>query len=83
MYDELLREWGSNLRTRRGSLTQERLAELSGVDQSTISRIEHAKLEGISDTIKLKLAGALCCTIGDLFPYPNVKPPAPNLAEAV
>lgn len=84
MTDETLREWGKNLRSRRGSLTQETLATLAGLDQSTISRIEHARLDVISDTIKWKLAGALCCTVGELFPYPNVKPPAPvSMAEAI
>lgn len=77
MNEETLRDWGKRLRSRRGSISQEKLAAIAGVDQSTISRIEHGNLSVVSDNLKWKLAGALACTVADLFPYPNVRPPFP------
>ena len=77
MEPETLRDWGQRLRARRGTIPQTRLAELAGVDQSTISRVESGSLPVVSDKLKWKLAGALGCLVGDLFPYPNVKPPFP------
>lgn len=70
-------DWGNRLRRRRGPITQEQLAELIGGDQSTISRIEHGKVD-VSDDMKWKLAGALGCTVEDLFPWPAVRPPMPQ-----
>lgn len=77
MNEETLRDWGQKLRARRGNISQEKLAAIAGVDQSTISRIESGSLTVVSDTLKWKLAGALACTVADLFPYPNVRPPWP------
>jgi transcriptional regulator with XRE-family HTH domain len=77
MNEETLRDWGQRLRARRGPISQAKLGLIAGVDQSTISRIEHGRLEVVSDTLKWRLAGALGCTVGDLFPYPNVRPPFP------
>lgn len=82
MTGEVLRDWGKRLRARRGLITQERLAELAGVDQSTISRIERGDLKRISDDLKWKLAGALGCTVDEVFPYPNVRPPFPEVVSA-
>jgi transcriptional regulator with XRE-family HTH domain len=73
--DEATRlDWGRRIKNRRGPITQERLAELIGGDQSTISRIERGKVD-VSDDMKWKLAGALGCTVEDLFPWPAVRPP--------
>jgi transcriptional regulator with XRE-family HTH domain len=77
MEQETLWDWGQRLRARRAGISQERLGELAGVDQSTISRLEHGKLEVVSDSLKWRIAGALGCPVGDLFPYPNVRPPFP------
>lgn len=82
MEPETLRDWGNRLKARRGSISQAKLGELAGVDQSTISRIEKGRLKNVGDDIKWKLAGALGCTVGDLFPYPNVRPPFPAEAAA-
>lgn len=79
MNPETLQAWGNRLRARRGSMTQETLARLAGLDQSTISRLERG-LVAPSDELKWKLAGALGVTVEALFPYPNVIPPFP--AEA-
>lgn len=81
MNEETLRDWGSKLRARRGSISQERLAEIAGIDQSTISRIENGNM-AVSDELKWKLAGALGCLVSDLFPYPNVRPPFPQEVAA-
>lgn len=80
MDEHTRRDWGERLRQRRGSITQEKLAELIGGDQSTISRIERGKVD-ISDDMKWKLAGALGCTVDDLFPWPAVRPPFPAVAS--
>lgn len=82
MTEDVLRDWGQRLRARRGSISQERLGQLAGIDQSTISRIEHGKLDVVSDTLKWRLAGALACPVGEIFPYPNVRPPFPTTEVA-
>jgi transcriptional regulator with XRE-family HTH domain len=69
------------VRKRRGPITQERLAELIGGDQSTISRIERGKVD-LSDDMKSRIAGALGCMPADLFPYPDVVPPFPEAVSA-
>lgn len=72
------RRWGEKVRARRqGIYTQEALADLIGVDQSTISRIERGQFP-LSDTMKFKIAGALGVTLDELFPYPAVVPPFPQ-----
>lgn len=80
MNPETLQSWGRRVRARRGSLTQETLAGLCSSDQSTISRIEHGAI-ALSDEMKWKIAGALGCTVEELFPYPNVRPPFPQKEE--
>lgn len=80
MNPETLRDWGQRLRARRGSISQNQLAAIAGVDQSTISRVENGQLDNISDVLKWRLAGALGCLVSDLFPYPNVRPPFPVAA---
>lgn len=54
------------LRLKQG-LTQEQLAELSGVSRPTISYIETDSLDNIESKTMLKLAIALNCDIGDIF----------------
>lgn len=77
MNETILRDWGSRIRARRGPITQERLAELIGGDQSTISRIERGELRRVSDDLKWRIAGALGCPPAELFPWPAVVPPFP------
>lgn len=55
------------VRTKRG-ITQEQLAELSGVDQSTICAIETMRMKRPSWVIVSKLAKALDSAPEDLFP---------------
>jgi transcriptional regulator with XRE-family HTH domain len=77
--DEATRQkWAENLRARRKSLklSQEQAAEICGLDQSTISRLERCQVWP-SDELKWKLAGGLRTTVEKLFPYPSVCPPAP------
>ena len=78
MQPETLVSWGHKVRKRRGDITQEQLALICGVDQSTISRLEKGKLRSVSDELKWKVAGGLACTVEDLFPYPAVRPPFPQ-----
>lgn len=73
--------WGRRVRARRGSISQERLAELAGTDQSTISRIERGLVRP-SDDLKWKIAGALSTTVEELFPYPAIVPPFPASSVA-
>lgn len=78
MQPETLASWGHKVRKRRGDITQEQLALICRVDQSTISRLEKGKLRSVSDELKWKIAGGLGCTVEDLFPYPAVRPPFPQ-----
>lgn len=57
------------LRTARknAKFTQERLADVSGVDQTTISRIEVTSSQPSGDT-KARLAAALNVSVEQLFP---------------
>lgn len=82
MNPETLVAWGGRVRKRRGTLTQEVLADHCGTDQSTISRIERGQI-GVTDDMKWKVAGALGTTVDDLFPYPNVRPPFPDASRSV
>lgn len=75
--EEMRADWGKRVRERRGPITQGRLAELADVDQSTISRLERGELRRVSDDLKWRIAGALGCTVSDLFPWPAVRPPFP------
>jgi transcriptional regulator with XRE-family HTH domain len=79
-------DWSRRVRERRKllGLTQERLEELSGVAQSTISKVESGDPSvRISDDLKWRLAGGLCCTVADLFPWPSVRPPISADTQAV
>jgi len=76
---ELHQSWGKRIRNRRTDLgmTQVRLAELVEVRQASISRVERGD-QVPSDALKWRLAGALGCTIDDLFPNPAIRPPFPE-----
>lgn len=77
MTEELHQSWGRRVQKRREALglSQERLAALCGMRQSTISRIEAGSCP--RDSTKWVLAGALQSTVEELFPYPAVRPPFP------
>lgn len=70
MLDEIRSTWGERIRARRGRVTQKQLAERTGLDQGTISRIEQGKAS-VSDETKVRIAEALDCGVGDLFGWPE------------
>lgn len=83
MTPEVRADWGRRVRSRRkGLLTQEQLAERSGVSQSAISKLEKGELN-ITDDLKWRIAGALGTTVDTLFPNPAVRPPAPMSMTAL
>lgn len=53
-------------RERKG-ITQEELAEKSGISRTTISYLENNLLESTTNTTMLKIAEALNCKIRDIF----------------
>lgn len=77
--EELHRSWGRRVEGRRKELgfSQDALADLCGIGQATISRIERGK-QCPSDDLKWLIAGALKSTMEQLFPYPAVVPPFPE-----
>lgn len=66
--------WGARVKERRlrFGLTQDRLAELAGVTQQTVSNIE-AGAHLPRDDVKINLARALGTTPGELFPWPSMQ----------
>jgi len=68
------------LKTKRREcdLTQNELADLSGVTQSMISRMEQGDIENITVGILRKLAKALHCAMIDLLPDSDKKPAKQN-----
>ena len=64
----------NSLKEKRESLnmTQEKLANLSGISRQTISLIENGQLKNIESKTMLKLATALTCDVGDIFFKENV-----------
>lgn len=62
--------WAHRVSERRKvcRLSQAELADLSGLSQSAISRIETGEI-AVQDSQKVAIAGALRCTIESLFPY--------------
>lgn len=76
---DLHRSWGRHVKARRQSLglSQEKLAEICGIRQSTISRLE-AGVSAPRDNVKWLVAGGLGATVEELFPYPAVRPPFPE-----
>jgi transcriptional regulator with XRE-family HTH domain len=84
----ILRALGSQLRRLRleQKLSQERLAELSGLTYKYIGRIELAKADPGADTL-VRLARALRIPVGELFalitPPDNPRRLSPSDAEAL
>src|SRR5882724_2362443 len=66
----LARNWGDRVRGARGDRPQTWLAEFTGYDQTTISRIEAGKARFTPDMM-LALAVALEKQLDELFPYPD------------
>lgn len=64
--------WGGNVRRRREllGLRQSDLAEISGIPQQTISRVESGVTQA-SVRLLLKLSVALHAESGELFPWPT------------
>lgn len=83
MDEHVRQDWGRRVRDRRRALgfSQERLAELAGTDQGTISKVERGKVR-ISDEFKWSLAGALGEPVPVLFPFPASLPPFPTAVSA-
>lgn len=79
----LHRSWGERIRERRKALqlTQEKLADLTGLSQPTISVIESGD-KPPTDQQKWVIAGALRERMDVLFPYPGIVPPFPHAPEA-
>ena len=68
--DFLARSWGDAVRRSRGDRPQRWLAEVTGFDQSTISRIEAGKARFPPDML-LELAVALDEQVDELFVFPT------------
>lgn len=70
-HERLHEVWGKQVRKHRAhkGLTQSALAELVGVEQNTISRIETG-VTSPSDAMKIELCLALDCDLDDLFGWP-------------
>jgi transcriptional regulator with XRE-family HTH domain len=65
----------------RGRLTQQELAALSGIDQTTISDIENGRIKKPSWDTVARLSAALNIGPAELFPVDNL--PHPQLPFAV
>lgn len=63
---EEAKQSGKALKKARGKITQIQLSEMTGIDQSVISRIEAGKVEPELSTLK-KLAEALNCKLSIKF----------------
>jgi len=63
--------WGQNVRDRRQALglSQDQLADLCGVTQSAISKIESGAMIPL-DRLKVTISAKLGTTPTDLFPWP-------------
>ena len=51
----------------KSNITQEELAEKSGVSRTTISYLENGLLNSTTNTTMLKIANALNCKVNDIF----------------
>lgn len=71
----------TKLKESRGRLTQQELAELSGIDQTTISDIENGRIKKPSWETVARLSAALGLDPAELFPVDNL--PQPQLPFAV
>lgn len=61
------------------SVSPAELARRCGVHQSTIKRVLDAKMVP-SDELKWKICGALSLRMDQLYSYPRVVPPMPQVA---
>jgi transcriptional regulator with XRE-family HTH domain len=61
--------WGERIRRRRGAMSQTELARRIGRTQGTVSRIELGTVR-LTDEMKLRIAHALGCHVGELFDWP-------------
>lgn len=68
-----LREW-----RKFRKLTQEQVADRTGIDQSTVQRIEAGKLPYNEETLQ-RFAHAFGCDVADLFTINPLKPDPPKL----
>ena len=66
---DVCRTWGERIRERRGAMTQTELARKIGRTQGLVSKIELGSV-GVSDELKLRIARALDCQVGELFGWP-------------
>lgn len=71
--EQIRRRWGANVRKRRDELrlSQEELAEATGISQTAISRIELGN-QGVPLGVGLALAKALDTTYDSLFSVDEV-----------
>lgn len=72
---DLKKFFGINVQKYRklNKLTQERLAELVGIDATTVSLIERGKCFSSAETL-LKIANALNINVPELFYFENLHP---------
>lgn len=70
MSAEVRLTWGERIRQRRGAMTQTELARKIGRTQGLVSKIELGSV-GVTDELKLRIARALECQVGDLFGWPD------------
>jgi transcriptional regulator with XRE-family HTH domain len=71
--DAQRREWGRTLANRRRAraLSQADLADRTGIEQQTISKIERAEISP-SDEIKVAICAALRYEVSTIFAMPKV-----------
>lgn len=69
----LAERWGRTIETKRREqqMSQWELADLAHTSQQTISRIERGA-QGVTDTLKVRIAKAFGMSAGDLFTYDEV-----------
>lgn len=65
------RHWGEKCKARRKALrlTLDEVAQLSGTTPQTVFKVERGEIVA-RDSLKVGLAFALMCEVGDLFPVP-------------
>lgn len=57
--------------------TQTTLATIVDASQVSVSGWERG-VSAPSDEMKVRLAGAMGCSVGELFPWPTQRPPMPK-----
>lgn len=68
------RHWGTACRSRRQALqlTLDNVASLAGTTPQTVFKVERGEIVA-RDNLRISLAFALSCEVGDLFPMPTRK----------